>query len=385
MAELEFLNPYDTQKLLAGVIPANQPIRANWLQSFFTDVRTSEEKTINFDKEFATDNVMGMYVSPDLDATPIMLPEMGHKEVSFAYTKEALNSPDYEEVSTRRLGKALNTKVNVQANIIANIRAKLAIAEQRIESLFELNARNIIFDGTHKAVSEKHPEVWYDYGRTKPTSPANAEAVYQTGYAPELNLATLAGNGGVGKRAWNSTGGTKDPTPVKDLIMMVQTADRKSGVDKVIMSGDAFEAFQKDVQTNYKDAADLTLLVQQRVALQVLPEISNYKGVTLRMTFPIGQSRTVDIYTYEGTYKDRMTGVETKYVPDGYVVCVPNGGLGLKVYGRIMHPRANYSAQPRWINFWENAKTGKREWEVHSSYVMGHMDMDSVVSWKVML
>lgn len=379
MAAIEFMNPYSTAKLLSGVVPANKVNRPNWLQTFFGQTRTSEEKTVNFDVEFATKNVMGMYVSPDVDVTPIMLPDYGHKELSFSYAKEGLNSPDYEEINTRRLGQPIG-QVDVAANEVINIRAKLAIAEQRFENLFELNASNLIFTGRHVAQSEKHPKVLYDFGRKVVTTEADLNA----GYVPEVDLTTLTANGGVGKRAWGSTGGTKAPTPVKDLITMVNTCNRRNRVSAVVMSSNAYDAFEADVTTNYKDAANLTLSVMNRVELKVLPVVEQFESLNFRRSFPVGQGQYVDIYTYDAVYHDRTTGAAAKYVPDGYVAVLPSPEVGVKVYGRIMHPRANYAAMPRWVNFWENSKTGKREWEIHTSFLMGFTDIDSVVSWKVM-
>ncbi len=373
---LEFMSPYSTARMLSGVIPANQTVRPNWLQTFFTDVRTSEDKTINFDTEFATKNVMGMNVSPDVDVTPIMLPNYGHKELSFSYAKEGLNSPDYEEISTRRLGDAIGS-VNVAANEVANIKDKLALAEQRFENLFELNASNIIFTGGHTAVSEKHPKVIYDFGRTTITT----QTAFATGYVPEVNLVNVDVDGsGAGARRWNQGAGT----PVKDLITMVNTANRRAGISAVVMSGDAYDLFEADIVANYKDAATLTLSVQNRIELKVLPTVEEFQSLNYQRSYPVGNGRFVDIYTYDAVYHTRDTGVETKYVPNGYVACLPNPNLGLKVYGRIMHPKAKYAAMPRWLNFWENQKTGKREWEHHTNYIMGHKDINSVVSWKVM-
>jgi len=371
----EFMNPYTTAKLLSGVIPANKVNRPNWLQTFFGQTRTTEDKTVNFDAEFATKNVMGMYVAPDVDATPIQLPTYGHKELSFSYAKEGLNSPDYEEINTRRLGQPIG-KVDVMANEIADIRAKLAIAEQRFENLFELNAANIIFTGSHTAQSEKHPKVIYNFGRTKITTAAG----FNSGYVPEVDLTTLNPGGGVGARAWTNAGST----PVKDLITMVNTCNRRQRVNAVVMASDAYDLFEKDLQTNYKDAATLTVSVLNRVELKVLPVVEQYESLNFRRSYPVGQGQFVDIYTYDAIYHDRTTGVATNYVPNGYAAVLPSPDAGVKVYGRIMHPRAKYAAMPRWLNFWENPKTGKREWEVHANYLMGAIDIDSYVSWKVM-
>ena len=369
----EFLSPYGTRKVLEGVIPANQTVRTNWLQSFFSRRKNVEEKTINFDVEFSTKNVMGMNVSPDADVEPIQLGEFGHKELAFSYAKEGLASPDFSEIDQRGIGQPIGGKINVSANEVANIREKLAISEQRFENLKELNASNIVFTGGHVAESQSHPKVIYNFGRTKVTT----EAEFLKGYVPEVDLTTID-VGGVGNRAWTANG-----TPVKDLITMVNTANRRAGVRAVVMSEDAYVLFEADIVANYKDAATLTLSVQNRIELHVLPTVEKYQGLNFKRSMPVGNGSFVDIYVYNGVYHTRKGGIETKYVPDGYVACLPNPELGLIAYGRIMHPRARYKAMPRWINSWVHNKTGKREWEVHMNYLMGHTDIDSLVSWKV--
>jgi hypothetical protein len=265
------------------------------------------------------------------------------------------------------------------ANEVIDVREKLAKAEQRFENLHDLNAANIIFTGKHTAASEKHPTVLYDFGRSVKT----ADADYLAGYAPELDLTTLNGNGGVGKRAWGSSGGTAAPTPVKDLIKMVKTANRRRGVSVVVMAEDAYELFEADINANYADAADLTIAVAMRVERIILPMVDEFQGLNYRRSFPVGMGRSVDIYTYDAVYHTRDTGAETAYVPAGYVACIPPKQYGVTVYGRIMHPRAKYSAMPRWINFWENPKSGKKEWETHMNYIMAPLDVDSIVCWKV--
>ena len=379
----EFMSPYGTQKILAGVIPANETVRPNWLQTFFGNVRTSNERTVNFDVEFATNNTMGMYVAPTADVVPVDLPDFGHKELHFAYAKEGLNSPDYDEINTRQLGQNFSS-VNPAQNEIINIRTKLALAQQRFENLHELNAANLIFTGQHTAQSEKHSKVIYDLGRNKPATPAAAEISYMAGGSPELDLTTLVGNGGAGKRAWDATGGTKPATPVKDLMKMVALAGRRRGVSAVIMSSGAYELLEADINANYAKAADMQVKTSSVIDLKVLPEVEKYQDLNFRRMMPLGNGPSTHIYTYDAVYHDRDTGVETAYVPAGYVACVPDPRYGIKVYGRIIHPKAKYKAMPRWLHSWENAKTGKKEWEFHMNYLMGHRDADSLVSWKVM-
>lgn len=378
MAELVFLDPYQADKVLSGVIPANKVKRPNWLQTHFSRVSVTDKDTVNFDVEFAAKNTMGMFVEADLDVTPIQLNDFGTKQLSFAYAKEGLNSPDYKEINTRQLGQAFG-QVNVAANEAANIRAKLALAEQRFENLFELVARDILFYGAYTAESEKHHKVYYNFGRTVITT----ESDLNNGLVPQVDLSTLNANGNVGKRAWGSTGGTKSPTPVQDLIQMVETANEHSGVAAVLMSADAYIEFNKDLLANYKDASVTTLDVILRAQQDILPRVKNVDGLTYKRSFPLGNGDVVDIYTYDAFYHTRSAGTKTKYVPDGYVVCIPPSENGIKVYGRIDNPKAKWAAMPRWINFWENPKTGKKEWEVHTNFLMGHTDIDAVVCWKV--
>lgn len=369
----EFLSPYEMDKVLEGVIPANKTARPNWLQTAFGNVDTTDRSTVNFDQEFQTKNTPAMYVAPTVDAPLIKLGGFGTKELGFAYVKEGLSSPDYEEIDSRQLGQQFG-EVDVWANWITNIRKKMAVTESNFENLFELNASNLIFTATHTAESAFHPTVLYDFNRTTVTD----AATFAKGYVPEVNLTTLD-SGGVGNLAWDANG-----TPYKDVITACNTALRRGSIRAVVMSSDAYELLEADINTNYKDAATLTLDVMNRISLKVLPEVEKYQDLNFRRSLPIGAGRTVDIFTYEAVYHNRLTGVETAYVPDGRFAVLPSTDNGIKRYGRIMHPGAQYAAMPRYINTWEDVKSGKQESEIHMNYLMGFVDVDTVVAWTVM-
>jgi hypothetical protein len=369
----EFLTPYEMSKMLEGVIPANRVARPNYLQTSFGNVATTERSTVNFDVEFQTKNTPAMYVSPTVDAPIIRLQGFGTKEMSFAYVKEGLASPDYEEINSRQLGDQFG-QVDVMRNWVENIRRKLAITEFNFENLFELNASNLIFTGRHTAESARHPTVLYDFNRTVVTTAED----FAKGYVPEVDLTTLD-SGGVGNLAWTSNG-----TPYKDLITACATTLRRGSIRSIVMAGDAYELLEADITANYKDAAELTLSVMNRIELKVLPEVDMYQDLNYRRSLPIGNGRTVDIFTYDAIYHNRATGVEAKYVPDGHFAVLTDPSNGIKRYGRILHPNADYAAMPRYINTWEDQKSGKSESEIHCNYLLGFVDIDSVVSWKVM-
>lgn len=375
----EFLSPYQTGKVLSGVIPANRTARPNFLQSWFSRTETSDRETVNFDREFQTKNTVAMYVAPRADAPLVTLQGFGTQELRFAYVKEGLTSPDWEEINQRMLGQQFGS-VDWYANWLENVRKKLAITEFNFENLFELNAANILVNGTHTASSPLHETVVYNFNRTVVTT----DAAYLKGIVPEVNLTTLVGNGGAGKRAWDATSGyTKAPTPYKDLITACNTVRRRGNVSAVILTGTAWDYLEADINTNYKNAADMTLSVDNRIQLHVLPTVEKYQDLNFRRTLSLGDGTYVDIYTYDAIYHDRNTGAETRYVPVGKMLVLPSKDKGIKVYGRIMHPDAGFRAQPRFINSWKDDKTGKVESEIHMNYLMGHTDIDTCVSWQV--
>jgi len=375
----EFLSPYQLRKVLDGVIPANRIARPNFLQTFFSRVEYKLSETVNFDKEFQSNNTTAMYVAPTVDAPIVKLQGFGTQELRFAYVKEGLTSPDWEEINSRQLGQDFGN-VDVMANWVENIRKKLTITEFNFENLFELNAANVLVYGTHTASSALHPTVAYDFNRTVVTT----DAGYLKGIVPSIDLTTLNGNGGVGKRAWNSTGGTAAPTPYKDLIKACNTVRRRGSISAVILSGNAWDLLEADITANYSKAADLTLSVDNRIAMHILPTVEKYQDLNFRRSLSLGDGTYVDVYTYSAVWHDRTTGTETSYIPDGYMLVLPQKEKGIKVYGRIMHPDAGYGALPRYINTWKDQKSGKQESEIHMNYLMGHTDINSVASWKVM-
>lgn len=374
----EFLSPYAMGKVLEGVIPANQPVRPNWLQSFFSDVAIHDYDTFNFDKEFATKNVPAMYVNPDVDAPLIQLQGFGTQEFKFSYLKEGLASPDYSQINQRQLGQQFG-QVDIWANRMAYMAKAAAISEANFETRFEITAASILLNGAYTAASEFHETVVYNFGRTVVTT----DAGYLSKYVPSINLTTLNGNGGVGKRAWGSTGGTKAPTPYQDFITACQTCLRQGAIAGAILSDDAYAALEADITTNYKDAATNTLSVMNSIELKVLPVIEKYLDVNFRRAIALGNGQVVNVYTYGAGYNDRTTGTFTKYIPDGKMIIVPSNNF-VKRYGRIMHPDAKYTAMPRYVNTWKNVKTGKEESEIHTAFLMGSRNIDRVVSWQVM-
>ena len=405
-----FLSPYQLGKVLSGVIPANQVKRPLWFSKFFGRVEASTFPTVNFDLEYIQKNIMGTFVEPNADTMPILLPDFGTQEMRFAYAKEGLNSPDYEEIIQRRIGQQFGT-ADVLGNEAWQLQQKLGLAEQRFENLFEKISRDILFYGGYSAKSEQHRDIKYDFNRTVastygdllgdlvPAANLTTSAVYKPWDQVNVYMPVIPTSGTytAGQKAWttaNIQAGTA--TPVKDLIKAYETAKFRSGTDACVISADAYTAFNLDVETNYASAADTTIATLLATQRDILPRTKDVQGLTFKRSWTVGVGEFVDIYIYDGLYQSRessykddgstsvLANTAVKYTPDGWMVLIPSADNGVKIYGRIQHPRAQYSPMPRWLNYWENPKTGKKEWEYHTSPVMGHTEINSVVAWKVL-
>jgi hypothetical protein len=381
MAELtnsDFMSPYEVGKYLSGVIAGRQFAKHTFLQDFFGDRDVFETDTFNVDREFDQKNVMGQYVHPKADGGYIQLPDFGSEELRAAYAKEAISSDDFVTLNQRQIGDQFG-QVDVQINDTRNLQKKLSNALAAFDNLKEKAAADILFLGAHTASGHKASTVVWDFNRTTITTDAD----YLAGYVPEINLTTLVGNGGAGKRAWDSTGGTKAPTPYIDIKKMVSTAkSRGKPLNAIVMDGNAYQLLEDDINANYAKAADMTLAVMQRVELKILPIIENYQDATFQRTLSFGAEQ-IDIYTYTGAANNRVTGAKEYFVPTGYIVGIPDKRYQLIRYGRIMNRKARWEAMPIWINSWVDYKTGELEQELHTSFLLAPWDPDSIVSWKV--
>jgi hypothetical protein len=382
MAELtndQFMSPYEVSNYLSGVIEGRQKNKQTFLFDQFGDRDTTEDEFVNLDKERDEKNVSGEYVHPKVDASYIQLPDFGTQRLGFAYAKEALNTDDFITLNQRELGQPFG-QVDINGHDSRRLQKKLANALNAFDVLKERASRDILFYGTHTASGPKASTVKWDLGRVVATT----DTEYLNYTASAIDLTTLNANGGSGKRAWGSTGGTVPPTPYKDMKNMVQVAmNRGKPITKFVMSTNAYDLLEADILANYKDAANLEYVVMQRIELKILPEVEMYDGLTFRRMLPIGVGQSVPIYTYTNTYHDRITGASTAYVPTGYVVGIPAMNNQMVRYGRIMHRKARWQAMPVWINTWENMKTGDFEQELHTSFVIAAYDINSVISWKV--
>lgn len=398
----EFLSPYAASKYLEGVIEALPKIRGTLLQeTVVPGFVLRNARSVNLDEEFAIKNTTAMFASPKADVTPIQLGDFSTKELYFAYAKEGWDDADtLETLDQRQLGDQFGT-VNIQANIARRLLEKGVIAEQRMQNLFEKTLANMILYSGYEAYSEKHPRVRYDFGRNVTTTAAQLNST--SSLISSVNLTTsavtapwdssvtilpvvaTAGGFTAGDKAWTRALVTAGKaTPVADLRRMYETSARWGATPAYyLMSDNAYDAFAFDVTANYSKEADLTLITTARNALPVQVDVMNIDGLTQRTSWTFANGATVPIYTYNAKLNDRTTGVEESIIGSGWVVGIPASSYGLKVYGRISHPKAGYAALPRFINNWMDDKAGINEYEMHTNFLVAHKKINAVTSWKV--
>jgi hypothetical protein len=414
MAELVFADYKTAQKIVSGVRTAlngGVPKRPLFLQSFYPTAKLVNAKTINFDEQFALRNIMGTFASPKADVNPVGLQNFGHIETYFSYAKEHVTDGDEDDetlADERQFAGQSFDNVSYASNYAYRMQQKFMLAEQRFENLFELVATYNLLYGGYSSKSEYHPEILYMWGRTTATLAAELKGDNALDLIPAVNLTTsavtapwnssqvimpvVATDGGVsytaGEKVWNKTNidaGTA--TPYADVVKMVQTCNEWGQAVAIQMSKDAYTWFEYDINTNHKDAADVTILVVDQIKRKVLPRLETIEGVQLERIINIsggnGNGITLPIYTNNSIYHDRTSGTKTKYIPAGYVSVIPSNSSFGKAYGRIRHKKAGFRPMERWINTWTDEKSGVQEWEWHTNFVMTALNINSVVTWKV--
>ncbi len=382
--EFNIWSPYKVIDQLTGVQAGSTLPKTTFLQSLFGDVGTTEENSIDMDIEFNTRNMMGEYVAPDGEAKEYRLEGFGHRTYGFAYQKGVVTnnlSPNF----ARRIGEVIGS--GGDPNRIDEFKRLQAVNLDAMKNLRELNARDVLFYGSHTATGERHPTIKFDFPKVEATTSAQYKGSSAKSWS-KVDLTTLNHNGGVGKAVWSdsgSNGGTVLVDCHGDLLWWEKHArDRHYGVNSIIMSADTYATYENNIQAVRKDGYDLTKNVraEDRIFEQLSPTLTTFKGLDLVRTVRLN-GRDYPVYVYNGTYFDPITGVESSFVPDGYVLFVPLPDNQVIRFGRIMHFMAKWQAMPIWIQEIMNQETGAFKQIFHSSIFMGVKNPDAVMSIKV--
>jgi hypothetical protein len=407
-----FQTPFGPSKKIEGYVKGYFQKRPLAFKPFFGDINTTWTDTVNYDIQGNKRNLMGQFVQADIDVYRVQLPNFGTKELTFAYSKEAVGSPNYSEISQRMLAEQPSAvtldSARLARAVAANMQDQFTLAYERFENLYEYARTNILlygtFDTTLATPNGEHKQVVWDMQRTKlvngTTNDANEraanEAYIRSDIVPEVNLTTLWANTSTavaGGLSWDSKDASNSNaavtpsvavSPVKHLNRMLEVAAYRSGTAAIFMADDAYSWLQYDINTNYKDAANtLYRVLDPTIDLEILPYIKEIEGLTLRRMWNAGGGMMIPIYTYNGKYNRRDTGAKEAYFPDGHVLLVPPADNGAVRFGKIQHIKAFWAAMQFWVNSWVGEKSGIESFEIHTNFVVYHKDINSVVCWKV--
>ena len=209
-----FLDPSELDEI-SGVLEDRSYPLPNELQSNFGTVNTFETETIDLDK-VSPDLRIGIFVAPEVNAK--VTTGRGYQTKVFypGYWKDK-TTVDFRNIRKRGVGQALSTPTSNAGKIAAAMQNHMDIMKGKRTRLLEWIAAQILIHGKYTAVSELHPSVLVDLE----VNVAQNAADLNGGNANRANLTAstvhewpaINDNGGVGKRAWDSTGGTATVSP----------------------------------------------------------------------------------------------------------------------------------------------------------------------------
>ena len=411
MADIQFLNPYQVNKLLSWQVNANPLPRPNAMSQMIGSRQTTTAFTANFDREFALTNVMGQFVAPNVDATALSMPSFSTSELMFGYIKEGVNPPDITEIMGRQFGQAYGQEQNIRANYEANVAKRVQKARDAVENVFELiSTQMMVYAAYTTDVAGngiRHPKITYTFNRTKLSNvsattqasrDANVKSIYNE-VVPEVDLTTLKANtvtdvgGGLSWDAKDNTSGTPTtvtPTnavsPIQQVQRMIRNCKYRAGAcAAVFMADNAWALYVKDMQSDrYKELRTQLTTASIRLDPMLIQKLANIDGLTL-VGYAIDDmtQAVVPVYTYNGFYHDRDTMAKTKYFPDGYVIAVPPASNQLALFGRIHNMKADYMPMELFINYWRDEKSGEYQYELEQQVLVAPKDVNAIISWKV--
>lgn len=151
---------------------------------------------------------------------------------------------------------------------------------------------------------------------------ADGNAIYEVDYKPKASHFPDAGV------AWGNSGDDK----IGDLRALIDVirADSLADPDRAIFGEDAWEVFISD------EAVQKRLDVRRIDLGTVSPFVIRGQGGQYRGTLDLGNYK-IDLWTYNGRYKDPQTGASTPYIdPDNVVIQASSGRLDA-TFGAIPH------------------------------------------------
>lgn len=387
-----FLTPYELNEI-AGTIEDRGAPTPTELQSNFGIVQPFETETINLDK-IAPDLRIGIFVAPDVSAKPTTLRGFQTKVFYPGYWKDKA-TVDFRNIRSRRVGEQISVPVSNAGRIAQSIQDTLVLMEAKRQRLLEWIAAQILIYGSYTATSERHPAVLVDLepniathltseGQTATGVPATQGVSLGGGRANRANISgTNVTNPVSGQvfptlgsgRAWNKTNiDALTATPIADLQSMLDAAYEP--ITKFYMSESAWQALTLD--KGFATAISTLVTTTSSFLVDLLPKQESKEGLKLR-----GSIAGIPIWTYNAAYQPTNATTLSKFLPDGWVVGVPQAGYGVQAYGAIQHGLADFTASEVFFNSWTEDEFGTPWVQAQSAPVFLHTKINSTVAWKV--
>lgn len=367
-----FLNPYELDEI-SGVLSDRDHPTPSELQSNFGVTQLFDTETIDLDK-VSPDLRIGIFVAPDQQAKPSTLRGYQTKVFYPGYWKDK-STVDFRNIRKRRVGEPLNGSLTSGGKIRLAIQDHMELMEDKRTRLLEWISAQLLLFGQYTATSERHPPVLIDMERNVVTDAAGLNG----GNANQADLTVIDDNGGAGKRAWDATTPTVPNSPVNDLNEMLRAAWEP--IRKIYISDDAWSELIKDPDFDTLISTQVTTMTSFDVDL--LPSQQSKEGLKLRGIIGI---QRIPIWTYNATYQATTAAITvlTKFIPDGYVIMVPDSSFGVQAYGAIQHAGADFQARELFWNSWTTDEDGKPWLQGQSAPAFLHTKINSTVAWKVM-
>jgi hypothetical protein len=390
-----FATPYELNEIYGTITDRGAPTPTE-LQSNFGIIQPFETETINLDK-IAPDLRIGIFVAPDVSAKPTVLRGFDTKVFYPGYWKDK-GTVDFRNIRSRKVGEQFSVPTSNAGKIAMALQDTMVLMTAKRERLLEWIAAQILIYGSYTATSERHPAVLVDLepniathatnnGVTATGVPAAQGVALNSGRANRANISgadvTNPVSGqvfptlGTG-RAWtaaNITAGTA--TPVADLQAMLDAAYEP--LSKFYVSESAWQALLLD-PVFAKNILTTIVAPSSMLMAELLPKQQSKEGLKLR-----GTIAGIPIWTYTAAYQatNQAGAATTKFLPDGWVIGVPQAGYGVQAYGAIQHGLADFSSSEMFWNSWTEEEFGTPWIQAQSAPIFLHTKINSTTAWKV--
>jgi hypothetical protein len=150
-------------------------------------------------------------------------------------------------------------------------------------------------------------------------------------------------------------------------------------ISKIYMSDDAWLQVTKDAK--FATVISTLITTTSSFLVDLLPQQQSKEGLKLR-----GTIAGIPIWTYNAEYQATNSAASslTKFIPNGWVVMVPDARFGVQAYGAIQHGAADFVASEMFWNSWVEDEFGTPWLQGQSAPLFLHTKIQSTVAWKVM-